>query len=879
MRLMGTTLRASMLVWIFVAGCRTDPAGTGAKGGTSNVGDGSVRDVADPGVPVKPNAIPDDGVCDTSRKKGLGGACDCAAECDSGFCADGFCCNTACSGACVSCALPKQKGECGPVGAGVMDPHGVCKKEAPESCGMNGLCNGAGGCTKAQPGATCAPASCSNGALTPASTCNGNGTCVVGSPINCAPSTCQGNACMLTCKSDSDCVAPNTCVNGSCGMRGLGQQCGDNSQCKSGFCADGVCCESACQGQCSYCALPSSLGRCVLVPADVPDPRAAAGVTDKNRVCLDQGVATCGTNGRCNGAGGCQRYPNGTTCREQSCTPGANEWTAAGVCISGACSVPDGRSCAPFICSGNRCGSSCASNAECSAPNVCADGTCGKQAIGSLCSQDADCSSNFCAQGVCCNSRCDGTCQTCNLPGQAGTCGAVLDGGQDPTGMCKDQGPGSCGNDGTCNGAGACRKYGPTTICAPQTCADGLKRLASTCDGAGTCVPGATFTCAPFTCSTDGANCNGACAGEGSSAQCQAPNKCMGGKCGQASKGQACQDNGDCQTGLSCASGVCCDRPCGGTCESCTVGGQVGTCTTIGCAPGAVQACGMNGTQSCTAACLWGTCGGQSCNGPSSQSCGNCGTQSRTCDNGVWSNWSGCASEGTCAPGAMQTCGSSGMQTCDGSCHWGACGNQACSGSATQACGNCGTQSRTCSNGTWSAFGPCMNQGACAPTAMQACGSGGTQTCTAACQWGACGGQTCAGPSSQACGNCGTQTRTCANGVWSDWSACGGQGVCVPAATQACGTGGMQTCNASCQWDPCGSQTCAGPASQGCGNCGTQTRTCDNGTWSDWGACGGEGECVPMSMQACGMGGNQTCTSACNWDVCMGEGSPPDGGP
>jgi hypothetical protein len=810
MRLIGGTrvmAGAIALTGLLVAGCRTDSAGI--PGGPRFAGDGGIGDgpLSNRGVPVKPNTIPDDGVCDPSRRKPLGATCDCAAECTSGFCADGFCCNTACTGACVSCALPTQKGACAPVGDDVMDPHGVCVAEASGSCGLTGKCNGVGGCSRAAPGSVCQPASCAGGQETPASTCNGNGACVIGSPINCAPSICEGTACKLACKSDSDCVAPNTCVNGSCGMRGLGQACNDSGQCKSGFCADGVCCESACDGLCVYCALPSSLGRCVAVGADVPDPRTAAGVRDRQRACVDQGPASCGTDGRCNGAGGCQRYANGTVCREQSCNAAANEWIAAGVCLGGTCAVPEGRSCTPFACAGNRCGSSCASNAECAAPNVCQGGSCGKQAIGSLCAHDADCGSNFCAQGICCNSRCDGSCQACDLPGLAGTCAAVPAGGQDPTGQCKDQGPPSCGNDGTCNGNGGCRKYGPETICAPQRCSGGLKTLASTCDGAGACLPGTAMTCAPYTCSADNTNCNGACSGEGPAAECAAPNRCQAGKCGQSTKGQPCQDGSDCQSGLSCAGGVCCDRPCGGSCETCTAAGAVGTCSATGCTPGAAQACGNQGTQTCTAACQWGECQGQRCQGPASQSCGSCGTQTRTCNNGVWSDWSGCASQGTCAPGAMQACGAGGLQTCDAACQWGPCGGQTCAGPATQACGNCGMQSRTCGNGTWSDWSACSNQGTCAPGATQACGMGGTQTCTPACQWGTCGGQTCAGPATQACGNCGMQSRTCNNGAWSDWSACGGEGTCMPGATQACGMGGTQTCSAGCQWDACMGET------------------------------------------------------------------------
>jgi hypothetical protein len=46
------------------------------------------------------------------------------------------------------------------------------------------------------------------------------------------------------------------------------------------------------------------------------------------------------------------------------------------------------------------------------------------------------------------------------------------------------------------------------------------------------------------------------------------------------------------------------------------------------------------------------------------------------------------------------------------------------------------------------------------------------------------------------------------------------QGPCTPGATQECGSGGVQTCTATCQWGTCGGQTCSGLASQACGNCG-----------------------------------------------------------
>src|SRR5215468_7265535 len=42
-------------------------------------------------------------------------------------------------------------------------------------------------------------------------------------------------------------------VEPSGNMRLLGQACGMGTQCESGFCIDGVCCDRACDGQCEAC--------------------------------------------------------------------------------------------------------------------------------------------------------------------------------------------------------------------------------------------------------------------------------------------------------------------------------------------------------------------------------------------------------------------------------------------------------------------------------------------------------------------------------------------------------------------------------------------------------------------------------------------------
>ena len=64
-----------------------------------------------------------------------------------------------------------------------------------------------------------------------------------------------------------------------------------------------------------------------------------------------------------------------------------------------------------------------------------------------------------------------------------------------------------------------------------------------------------------------------------------------------------------------------------------------------------------------------------------------------------------------------------------------------------------------------------------------------------------------------------------------------------------------------------------------CGKCGQRSRTCgEDGKWSDWGACAGEGECSPGDKlsESCGKCGTKTrtCNASCSWVVgaCEGEG-------
>ena len=168
------------------------------------------------------------------------------------------------------------------------------------------------------------------------------------------------------------------------GTRPLGEACGAPGDCSSGHCADGVCCDSDCSDACRACNLPDNRGTCVAV---------ARGQQPAHASCATQPAATCGTNGLCDGAGGCQFHNAGTICGDAACDPASNSLTPERRCDgNGACAAATGGalSCAPFMCNAARtgCADHCSRDgdvAACVLPNVCSGGSCGKVGNGIPC--------------------------------------------------------------------------------------------------------------------------------------------------------------------------------------------------------------------------------------------------------------------------------------------------------------------------------------------------------------------------------------------------------------------------------------------------------------------------------------------------------------
>jgi hypothetical protein len=232
-----------------------------------------------------------------------------AALCASGYCVDGVCCaSAACAGTCQACNVAGAEGACAPVAAGDQDP---------DTCATSGhVCDGAGSCV----------AAAANGAA-----CAHDGDCAAG---HCVDGVCCRTACTETCRTcafpgsegtctlvpagevdtnaTAPCVVPRLCNNN--GYCTPGDPCANANTCPSGYCADGVCCESECDAICYSCAIAGHEGACRPVPQQGEDDAPACRAADHLA---------------CNGAGACAKA-NAETCA-------GNGECASGYCVGGYC--------------------------------------------------------------------------------------------------------------------------------------------------------------------------------------------------------------------------------------------------------------------------------------------------------------------------------------------------------------------------------------------------------------------------------------------------------------------------------------------------------------------------------------------------------------
>lgn len=350
-----------------------------------------------------------------------------------------------------------------------------------------------------------------------------------------------------------------------------GDACALDTDCDSGFCVDGVCCDSACGGNdtsdcqaCTAAQTGEADGTCAPVTGGTTC-RAALGECDVAETC--DGTATaCPAN---------DFVAAGASCGDITTTPCSSPDTCDG---NGTCLDNDAAM-------GTACGDT--ANTECTAPDTCdANGAC----LGNHAPAGTPCGD----QGVTCavDDACNGN-------------GFCTDNGFEPsTTVCR---PASdvCDAAETCTGSSAgCPADGVAatgTVCRAST---GSCDPEEQCDGTATACPADLLasagdvgapSCAPFLCDGTSSGCATTCAMDG---DCAPMSFCDDGTCArQLLQGTACAADNQCATGF-CADGVCCDSACGGTdatdCQAClaaATGGTDGVCAPISagttCRPGA----------------------------------------------------------------------------------------------------------------------------------------------------------------------------------------------------------------------------------------------------------------------------------------------------
>jgi hypothetical protein len=311
-----------------------------------------------------------------------------------------------------------------------------------------------------------------------------------------------------------------------------GDSCTDGSQCGSGICSQGVCCNRVC-GPCGDC----SSGTCVATagPGNPPcqAPYACSGDSTPIYGNVDLACPTdhCDEDGDCMPADYCCGALHLGQYNQIVMSP--DECLGGGDGGAGDAGVDAARACVPKL----PLHATCLTAHECTG-GECVDGGChGSATSGTRCTENDECANDLCVDGYCCDSACTGQCQACDVAGSPGVCSAIVN--APPHGARPACGGAGTSCEGTCNGVAsptAC-EYPSATTCG-STCSGG-ERTTSTCDGAGHCRAGVAQQCpGNFACSAAGSDCSTTCARDG---DCAAGFACVSDRC-VPPKGDVCID-------------------------------------------------------------------------------------------------------------------------------------------------------------------------------------------------------------------------------------------------------------------------------------------------------------------------------------------------
>ncbi len=561
---------------------------------------------------------------------------------------------------------------------------------------------------------------CSDGDLCHLTGTCQSGTCISPGPVvcdddnDCTEDSCSASTgdCVFNplpligngCDDSNPCTLNDLCITGGI-CQGDAKDCSDTSECTQDSCdeTDGTCIHDGAPfegGQCddgSPCVLGETCqsGECLGVPTDCNDDNDCT-----EDLCLESD-GSCEHNPT-NQDGSCQ-YPDAQDGNLDPCTP-VGVCDDQGVCQPGTdlCDCREDADCVSFD-NGDLCDGVYRCNVD-TAPYQCVYDPESMVSCGTT--LDTDCRKNQCDPGT---GICGLTDQSDALPcsdGDACSLGDECLGGDCVSTEALDCTDGNACTDDDCDPVSGCLNtpFDSGTLCSDlEPCTIG-----DSCDGAGTCVPGAPRdpscddqnVCTADTCSEDGLDCindpiPNCCADDTECNQaggelCYLNDCCLpicndpqigNYQCGDDGCGATC---GDCVEGEVCFESLCClpncdlkscgDDGCGGSCGDCPVDD---ICT--------------DGFQCCTPQCQGRECGSDQCGG----TCGACdpgylcsilvgvcevcapACTGKDCgDDGCGGSCGDCVGDEVCAPGGL---------CCLPDCTGRVCGDDGCGGS----CGGC----------------------------------------------------------------------------------------------------------------------------------------------------------------------------------------------
>jgi hypothetical protein len=406
---------------------------------------------------------------------------------DSDFMADANECTVeACVAGKPDSTLAAAMAPCTSGGGKLCDGNGACVQ-----CLSNPDCGSADlACDPTTHG--CVPASCMDGDHNGTETdtdCGGD----VCSPCNDGDGCDKGSDCKSqVCGNNGKCDGPKCddgVKNGAEGDQDCGQVCpqkcstGDgcniNEDCVGGVCSGvgGTCSPTCSDGEMNNAETDKDCGGGTCTPCDVGQMCAGSDSNCKSDYC--------DLNNKCVG-----KSPDGTACM-------ANVQCTSDHCVC--CNSTCGGTCETCSMNAGTCTDIPANTDpanECNGMSSVCDGAgaC-KKPDATNCSGDNECVSGECTDGVCCNAKCDGTCEACNLAGALkGKC-TDLPSGMDPDSECAGaltcDGNGACfkGPGATCNADGECQ----STHCVDGLCCDtacvGLCKSCKLAASPGVCTP------------------------------------------------------------------------------------------------------------------------------------------------------------------------------------------------------------------------------------------------------------------------------------------------------------------------------------------------------------------------------------------------------